>query len=368
VSRVTLLLLSGGGHTGSNVMSTLAARRDGLRVVATSDAPDEPALFRFDAAYLAPQRVRDSPAFERRILDVITREQPDLVVPCRDEDVQWLADLRGRRPDLAPRLLCGDAAIAGTITDKWLSFAFAREHGLPFAPTLASGDAAAAAEFVAAHGMPLIAKPRRDADCRGVVVLATRAHAMAAAGRADYVLQKFLGEGAAVDAYVAGVAQHGIPLVHSFQGDKRSLQALIGPRGDVEHVVCTRNLMSGRIARTITADDDPAARRIGERCANAFAAAGWRGPLNVQCQPAPDGELAIHEFNARFTGATGARWLLGFDEVGAAVRAFTGRSIGGAPPTGERAAAALESLVPRAADPAHVRELAARGEWKRGVG
>ena len=91
--------------------------------------------------------------------------------------------------------------------------------------------------------------------------------------------------------------------------------------------MCTTNVMSARNARAITLDDDPVARAIGERCASVFAAQGWRGPLNVQCQPDRDGALVIHEFNARFTGATGARWYLGHDEIGAAVRAFTGKSL-----------------------------------------
>src|SRR5262245_44459477 len=84
-SVLTLLFLSGGGHTGTNVMASLAARREGLRLVATSDVPDEPSLFAFDAVYLAPRLRDDAPAFERRVLEIVDREAPDLVVPCRDE-------------------------------------------------------------------------------------------------------------------------------------------------------------------------------------------------------------------------------------------------------------------------------------------
>ena len=133
----------------------------------------------------------------------------------------------------------------------------------------------------------------------------------------------------------------------------------------MEHVVCTRNAVTARNARSIAIDDDAAAHAIGARCAAVFAAAGWRGPLNVQCQPDRDGTLAIHEFNVRFTGATGARWHIGHDEIGAAVRAFTGRTIEPRFAWGEAPRAAVEGLWPRAADPAHVRALAGHGEWKR---
>lgn len=366
---LTLLFLSGGGHTGTNVMASLAARRDGLRLVATSDVADEPSLFAFDAVYLAPKIAADRGAFERRVLDIIAREAPDLVVPCRDEDVEWLAALRERRDDLRPRLLCGARAVAAMANDKWTSCEFASAHALPFAPSLPSADDAEASArveaFVARHGLPLVAKPRQGSDSRGVIIVTTLAQVARAMRRPDHVLQAYLGDPAAVEAYLREVEQDGIPLFHTFQGVKRSLQVLIGPEGAVEHVVCTRNAVTARNARSIAIDDDSAASAIGGRCAAVFAAAGWRGPLNVQCQPDRDGALAIHEFNVRFTGATGARWHIGHDEIGSAVRAFTGRSIDPRFPWNDAPQAAVEGLWPRAADPGSVRTLAERGEWQR---
>jgi carbamoyl-phosphate synthase large subunit len=348
-------------------MASLATRRESLRLVATSDVPGEPSLFAFDAVYLAPKVGDDPAAFERRVDEIVVCEAPDLVIPCRDEDVAWLARWRERRVDLAPRLLCGDRAIAEIANDKWASYAFAHEHGLPFAPSLACGDGADAddrvAAFVGRHGLPLVAKPRRGADSRGVFIVHTIAQARRAMRRADHVLQAYLGDAAALASWLHALARDGIPLVHSFQGAKRSLQILIGPTGTVEYVVCTRNVMTARNARSISVDDDPAARNIGERCAALFASKGWRGPLNVQCQPDREGVLAIHEFNARFTGATGARWHLGHDEVGAAVRAFTGHRLASRVTSREMPREAVEGLWPRAADPACARALMERGEW-----
>ena len=366
---LTLLFLSGGGHTGTNVMASLAARRDGLRLVATSDVPDEPALYAFDRVYLAPKVAADPAGFERRVLEIIERVGPDLVVPCRDEDVEWLAGLRERRDDLRPRLLCGARAIAAMANDKWESHQFAVERGLPFAPSLPSarddGAAARAEAFVARHGLPVIAKPRRGADSRGVILATTVAQAVRAMNRPEHVLQAYLGEPAEIEAYLREFEEEGVPLFHTFQGVKRSLQVLIGPDGAIKHVVCTRNAVTARNARAISIDDDPAARAIGEQCAAVFANAGWRGPLNVQCQPDARGTLAIHEFNVRFTGATGARWHIGHDEIGAAVRAFTGRAIAAKFPWREPPRAAVEGLWPRGADPVSIRMLAERGEWTR---
>jgi carbamoylphosphate synthase large subunit len=362
---LTLLLLSGGGHTGSNVVASLSGRRNALRLVATSDSPEEPALFNFDAAYLAPRLAADAAGFEQRVLELIDRESPDLVIPCRDEDVQWLAGLGERRSDLAAKFLCGPSAVAAMANDKWHSHEFCRAHALPFAPTLRCDPAVDAAVFVKEQGLPLVAKPRQGVAGTGIALLTTRDQVARAMARPGYVLQKYLGDPALVFAYLHAVEQEGVPLFHSFQGDKRSLQVLLGPSQGIEYVICTRNRMTSNIARSVTMDANPAAREIADRCARVFAAAGWRGPINIQCQPAPDGTLMIHEFNVRYTGATAARWELGHDEIGAAIRAFTGQDIGSAPTFRESPSTALESLAARAADGYGMRVLAQSGEWSR---
>src|SRR4029453_17945802 len=109
------------------------------------------------------------------------------------------------------------------------------------------------------------------------------------------------------------------------------------------------------------------AQAIAEHCAKVLAASGWRGPMNIQCQPDASGRLMIHEFNARFTGATAARRLLGHDEVGMALGTFVGFRLEEA--TGIRnASVAKEGLAPRAASSDDVRRLADSGNWRRSPG
>ncbi len=365
---LTLLLLSGGGHTGCNVMASLASRRQSLRLVATSDIADEPSLYEFDAVYLAPRLAANAAGFECRVLEIIARENPALVVPCRDEDVVWLAGLRERRPELGAQFLCGSRDIAELANDKWLSYEFARAHGLPFVPSLCcvnAEDAEADVDaFVGEHGLPLVAKPRQGANSSNIVLLATRAQALRAMARPDYLLQKHLGPPQALQDYLSQVERDGVPLLHNFEGIKRSLQVLIGPNGRAEAILCTRNWMIARNARSVALDHEPEPRRIAERCAAVFAERGWRGPLNIQCQPSAEGELLIHEFNARFTGATAARWQIGHDEVGSAIAAFAGHRLEPAPSVNE-GVVVREGLVARAANGRDIRALTEHREWVR---
>ncbi len=360
---IRLLLLSGGGHTGANVLASLATRRREVYTIATSDVANEPTLFNHDAVHLVPPLDRNVEGFTQSVAEVVEQERPDLIIPCRDADVAWLSAYRQQRPDRASTMLCGEAAMAEIVNDKWLSYEFCVKHHLPFAASLSLSPTVDPQTFVERYGFPLVAKPRHGVDSHGIVLLTNRAQFERAQLWPDYVVQQFLGNATDIANYLAMIAERGVPMFHSFLGDKRSIQVMIAPDGEVEYVVCTRNVMSGRISRTITVDGDPEPARIGRDCAQVFAANGWRGPLNIQCQPDAEGRLLIHEFNARFTGATSARWMLGIDELGTAIRLFTGRTLSKPSTLSGAPQLAVESLAARAADPEHVAKLTASGQW-----
>ncbi len=360
-----LLVLSAGTQVGQNVLATLAARRAATTVIATSSVDNEPALFDFDAVYAVPQTRSAPQALEERLLDIMERERIDLVIPCRDDDVSFLGGLRDRRPGLAPRLLCGNAAAARVINDKWLSYEFSMTHQLPFAASLIAGDGQDREAFARRHGFPLLAKPRGGWASMNVHLVNNERQLARMLARDDFVVQQYLGEPQAMVDYLARLESDGVPLFHDFQGEKRSLQALIAPDGAINAVFAMYLERQMRRSKRVAPDRDPATLDVARRCAEAFSAAGWRGPLNIQCRKTVAGEVMIHEFSGRFTGATVDRWLLGFDEVGAAIECFTGVRLATNRAPAPAALEAFESRVGRAADPRDVEALARDRVWRR---
>jgi len=365
MNKIRLLVLSVGTRVGQNVLTVLAGRRHVLSLIATSSVANEPALFDYDAVHLVPATKAEPEAFERALLDIVARERIDLVIPCRDDDVVFLAGLRDRRPDLGRRFLCGSLEAARVIIDKWESALIATANGLPFVPSLVNGAPHERAAFSAEHGFPLIVKPRCGYASQEVYFISNETQLERALAPGDRIVQRFLGDERTISDYLAGLESRGIPLFHTFQGLKHSIQVLIAPDGAVEHVFCTTNASDRRRFKRVEPDLDPEATRIGQRCGEVFGSLGWRGPLNIQCLRSREGTLLIHEFNGRFTGATVERWLLGFDEVGTAIERFTGLRVENDRPRAAAALEAFESMVSRGADPRQVEALARDRVWRR---
>lgn len=363
MSPIRLLLVSGASFVGQNVLMALAGRRTQVWVAATGTEARDLALFDFDAAYLALPTA-DSRRFEQRLLEVIADTGPDLIVPCRDDDVVWLSDFAHRHAQTCPRALCGAVDVARILCDKWKSHEFARARGLPFVPTLVSAPTHAMRAFIARHGFPLVAKPRDGFASRGVFLLVNEDQVRAALARPNYMVQPFLGDHASVLSTLEGFDHHGIPLFFTFEGVKRGTQLLIAPDGSLAGAFCTRQRMRQGGSDRVEVDDDAVSNALARQCGAAFAAAGWRGPLNIQCLEAPDGSLHIHEFNGRFTGATEARRLLGYDEVALAIHHFLGRDIVQDPRAPDTFPLAVRVLTTRAPDAARLSALEHAGCWR----
>lgn len=365
MAALRLLLVSGSSLVGQNVLSALDGRRGEAEVVATGSVAPALAMFDFDAVHLVPETM--SADFDRRLAEIVDTERPDLVIPCRDDEIVALARLRERRPDLAPRLLCGARAPAVEIADKFRSQDFAHRHGLPYVPSAATGPGADLDEFARAHGFPLVVKPRAGFASRGVVIVTDAAQLGRVAARAGQVVQPFLGDASAVAAYREEVAAGAVPLFHSFEGIKRAGQTMIAPDGSVVSLQCTRNTMRFGMSDRVVLDEDPEIVEITRACTDAAVADGWRGPFNVQCLPGRDGRLLVHEFNGRLTGASAAQTILGQDDVGLAILHFAGRGISPfrAPSPLPLPREVVKAHRPFAADPARTAAILRDGSWRR---
>lgn len=367
-----LLLLSAGSLLGQNVLDSLDGRRDRVRITGLNTTPDNPRLFRCDRARLAPATA--SPEFPTLLRDVIQAENPDLILPGRDEDLLALAQLVEEQPSLASRIPVGSLATARILHDKVLSHRFALEHDLPFARTFLpqATHPESALAWADTVGYPILAKPREGFGSLGIRILLTPEHLQALLRRrpVDLLLQEMLDFGEdrirAARSFLES-ADTGVPLFFHLPDPRQFAgQVLIGPDGSLGPIFTSCNLMV--LGRCEASDPvrDPALADITHRFASAIAAAGWRGWFNLQCRHTPDG-YRVHELNGRMSGSSSARRWLGFDEPRQVILAFRHHDIG-PDPREDAADPTLEGRVYRSLTDTFVsdraiRELATAGIW-----
>lgn len=313
-----ILVTSVGSLVGYNILDVLEGRRQGLRLIGTNSVASDSNVFRCDEAYFVPPS-RQKPEFIRLLLEILEREKPDFIIPCRDDDLSVLAALRKYKTEFAYCCLCGSEKSVEIITDKWLTYKFASAHDLPFAasaiPTTASENSEVK-RLLAKFGFPLLVKPRHGFGSNGVFIISNEGQFKRVLGMDNIVIQQYLGDTTELDRYHHKLRDEGTPLFFSFEEKKYSLQTFVYRDGSVGEIFCTlHKMLSGRSLKVEKITND-ALENIALRYANALASEGWFGPLNIQCQRQQSGEFIAYELNGRFTGATSARYHLGFDEVG----------------------------------------------------
>ena len=83
------------------------------------------------------------------------------------------------------------------------------------------------------------------------------------------------------------------------------------------------NKLSSGVPIEILPVDDPLFWDVIDQLMPHINALGFRGPLNIQGRITEDG-FKIFEMNARFTGITGLRAIMGFNEVEECIKSWLG--------------------------------------------
>jgi len=362
MTRRTLLITSVGSQVGLAILDAIDAQpglRRRLRIVGLNSTADAAQSFRCDQAWLVPE-TSAGPAYRDAVGRVLAAVGADLVFAGRDGDLEPLAALAAEPAFAAVAFAGPGAAVARITTDKYESHRFAQAHGLPFAETAAS--AAELGALIARHGFPLIAKPRRGAGSLQVYAVRRPAEAEAALAAGGFVFQPYL-DPPAPAALEALNPAFGQPLHFSVAGQTHhSATTVIGRDGRLLGLFMGWHQFRRGETDRIHAEDAPALAAIVHRWAAALHAAGMVGPFNLQCRKLGRDAYMPIELNARFTGSSAQRALLGFDDVGAALDHFLwGREAPRQPsaPAGFVQYRRAAALVP-AADAA---ALAATGRW-----
>jgi carbamoylphosphate synthase large subunit len=362
----TILITSAGSQVGEGILAALDDRRQHLRVVGINSDARSPSLYACDRVHLVPE-TGDTERFKARFSEIVALEQPDLIIPGRDDDIVFLATLAATDPLLSRRVLAGGPAVGRILRNKLAIAHFARSQGLPFVETMATADLRIDERmraFIAMHGWPLLIKPEEGQGSQEVWLIEDMGRLEPWCDRPGYVVQPYLDRTPSLLVWLREFRQ-GVPL-HSTAPDvvQDVVQVLIGPQGELLGAFGMRSEMrAGRSCRVVP-NEDETLRSLGLRFGEVLAREGWRGPLNIQTRRVGSGYVPF-EVNGRFNGTTSARTALGFDEMRLTLKAFLDLDIGPSRPTASDVV--LRRLRDIPLETRQVAELETTGMWEMPV-
>ena len=166
---------------------------------------------------------------------------------------------------------------------------------------------------------PFIAKPRGGFASRGIEIIRCKNDISKISE--DHIIQELaipIKEDPNYGYYMRQITKSINPQVSEV-----SIQIVYDPEGHLMGKMCSYNKLNNGVPIEIVPYDNEYIWSIIDKLTPVLLKLGLRGPINIQGRITEDG-LKLFEMNPRFTGITGLRALMGFNEVEACVKEWLG--------------------------------------------
>ena len=285
-----VLVTGAGALLGQGIIRSLRLSSLEAEIVAVDPSRYGVGLYWADRSRRIP--LAADPAFMEALRGILTDERPDVLLVGTDPELPIIAPHRqSLRTELGVAAIVSDPRVVAIADDKYLTFRFLREHGLPYPDSALPDEADALVERV---GYPLIVKPRIGARSLDVVRVDTPSELRSALAAVP---------GAMVQEHVSTAEEEYTAGVVSFPGQNGAA------------IVMRRHLRDGNTYRAFVVQEP----ELDDFVLNVARVLQPYGPVNFQFR-LDAGVPKIFEINARFSGTTPLRARAGFNEVEMAIR------------------------------------------------
>lgn len=315
----TVGVTGAGGGIGGAVLRALRRSRLPLRKVVCFDMdPSAAGLHAGDRGYLVPPA--DDGGYQRMLLDLCAREKVDVLMVGTDPELIPVVVVAADLEAVGCTPIVSSVAANKICRDKHRCAELLTGAGFPFTGTVKMSEVDELAQSV---GFPIVLKPAGGSASEGVTVVFNREELERYRDLEAYIAQDYLLSvewGVTKAELTREQVYAGDTLV---QRDEISVQVLLDRDGETLGTFTSRNTLKAGVPMVIRpiARDDSGATEIALEMARFLVPLGLRGPCNFQCKLTRDGPY-FFEINPRFTGITGVRAAMGFNEVEAAIRHF----------------------------------------------
>jgi len=274
MEKKTVLVTGTGGNVGQGVLRNIRSLGFDIRIVGTDISAFTAGNHLCDVTYAVPYSYDES--YIPTIRDIVNRENVDLVIPTTDYEIYYLSL---HQNEINAIVAASDAETAKKYLDKYLTFLYHNELGIPFAKSWLPKNYEHSEENI-------ILKPREGRGSRGILI--------------NPLNPKDFG-----DDYMIQPLHKGREITTAFYVTKENeLHGLF---------TMERELSNGATSKSkvVTEFDS----EIEEILLKMIAAKGLKGSLNLQSIVDSDNNIIPFEVNCRISGTNSIRHNLGFQDV-----------------------------------------------------
>lgn len=254
------------------------------------------------------------PEYLSRLLAECLSSKVEILVPGLDSELLLLAQNRGAFEAKGIKVILAKAGLVRLCRDKLI---WGQELSLVSSAVLPCFTPDEALEKLRSGELspPLIAKPLDGSASAGIRIL-HNAGQLSEIG-AGHVIQTFVVPPASDESYgeIMAAAERG----RLVQAAEISIQSIYGKDGRLLGRMASRNRLKNGVPIEVVPVDLGQEAAAVDDLESQLRPLGLCGPINLQGRMTDEG-LRLFEMNPRFTGISGLRARLGFNEVEAAIR------------------------------------------------
>jgi len=256
------------------------------------------------------------PEYVDALLDLCLKYQIGILIPGLDGDLQVLSRYSDRFQSQGTTLLSSSADLIALCRDKKRLADELSQTSEAFVQTF-NRDGFGQALGEGRIRLPCVAKPRDGSGSLGVRFVYAPAEAD---DLPEGMVFQNLAAPAENDPYYREF-QHGLDEGRVVQVSELSVQVVLGRSGEFLGRLATLNRLKGGVPIEIFPVDLPEIWETVDPIVAVLKGKGLRGPVNIQGRFTEQG-IRFFEINPRFTGITGMRAMLGFNEVEACLKSW----------------------------------------------
>jgi carbamoyl-phosphate synthase large subunit len=290
----------------------------GYSVFATDITAYSGGLVTAEQGFVVPSA--EHPDYLKTITAICTKYAIKLIVPGSEPELLALARNSARLESQGILLIANDYELIEKCNDKWKAFLTFRANGIPCPDSVLPDDYDA---FIREHGFPILLKPIRGRGSKNLYVARNESEYIFYSSKlresdVSFLLQEYVGTGS--EEYTVGVVCR----------KDRSVVGSIAVRRLLEGISRQERIPSGDsiveistgITQGIVEDNKP----IQQQCEHHAVRLGVTGPANFQGRLV-NGVFVVFEVNARFSGTTPFRAVVGFNDVDMIIRDRLGQKV-----------------------------------------